>query len=79
MQLTQHSNVFLKAVLGPKKVFYGTCTKGIIKIARMLNAGSVNHQMCNNGEYTKGGKSSRKVPRQQEHASEVNNKLRKRR
>lgn len=43
MQLIQHSNMLLKAVLGTKKmVFYGTCKKGIIKITRMLNAGSVN-------------------------------------
>lgn len=64
MQLTQHSNMLLKAILGPKKVvFYGTGKKGIIKRTRMLNAGSVNNQMCNNGEYTRGEKSSRKVPK----------------
>lgn len=57
MQLTRHSNVILKAVQGPKKsVFYGTHKKVIIKVTKMLNAGSVNNQMYNNAEYTKGVK-----------------------
>lgn len=48
--------MFLKAIQGPKNGFSWHMKKGIIKITRLLNAGSVNNQTYNNAEYIKGEK-----------------------